>query len=121
MRLQRIAAVAFTVSCATLASAQASTPRQTSEGFFRPAVDPALSTPVPRAAPRPTEDLVAEDRVQANDAVRASRPPDPSKVIEYTEQQMDRSVQEAERAQPAPGTPAPINGAFTGSTSERDR
>lgn len=121
MRLHRLAAIAFTVSCATLASAQASTMRQTSEGFFRPSADPALSTPVPRHAPRPTEDLVAEDRVQASDTVQANRPPDPSKVIEYAEQQMDRSVQEAERTQPAPGTPAPINGAFTGSTSERDR
>ena len=121
MRIHRIAALAFTLACATYASAQANAPRQTNEGFFRPSADPALTTPVPRAAPRPTEDLVAEDRVQANDPTQANRAPDPAKVIEYTERQMDRSVQEAERAQPTPGTPAPINGAFTGSTSERDR
>ena len=121
MRLQRLAALAFTVSCATLASAQTNSPRQTNEGFFRPAADPDLTAPRPGEARRPTEDLVAEDRVQANEAVQPSRAPDPAKVIEYTERQMDRSVQEAERAQPAPGTPAPINGAFTGSTSERDR
>jgi len=121
MRLQRLAALAFTVSCATLASAQTNSPRQTNEGFFRPAADPDLTAPRPGEARRPTEDLVAEDRVQANEAVQPSRAPDPAKVIEYTERQMDRSVREADRAQPAPGAPAPINGAFTGSTSERDR
>ena len=121
MRPQRLFAIAFTVSCATLASAQANTARQTNDGFFRPSADPDLTAPRPGEVKRPTEDLVAEDRVQANEAVQPSRAPDPAKVIEYTERQMDRSVREADRAQPAPGAPAPINGAFTGSTSERDR
>jgi hypothetical protein len=121
MRLQRLFAIAFTASCATLASAQATSPRQTNEGFFRPSADADLTAPRPGDIKRPTEDLVAEDRVQANDAVQPSRAPDPAKVIEFTERQMDRSVEEADRATPAPGTPPPITGAFTGSTSERDR
>jgi hypothetical protein len=120
MRMQRLAAIAFTMSCATLASAQATTPRQTNDGFFRPSPDPDLTAPRGEVQ-RPTEDLVAEDRVQANDATQPSRTPDPAKVMEWTERQMDRSVQEAESAKPPAGTPPRINGAFTGSTSERDR
>ena len=116
MRFHRIAALAFTLSCATLASAQANAPRQTDEGFFRPSPTPDLTAPRPGEVQRPTEDLVAEDRVQANDPTQANRAPDPAKVIEYTERQRDRSEREAERAMPPPGTPAPINGAFTGST-----
>jgi hypothetical protein len=53
--------------------------------------------------------------------MHADRAPDPAKVMQWTEHEMQRSEQEAERAKPAPGTPAPINGAFTGSTNPRDR
>jgi hypothetical protein len=120
MRLHRLAALAFTATCATLASAQATPARQTNEGFFRPSADPDLTAPTP-AERRPTEALVAEDRVQANDPMHADRAPDPAKVMQWTEHQMQRSEQEADRARPAPGTPAPINGAFTGSTNPRDR
>lgn len=122
MRLTPLAAIVFTASCATFASAQNPAARQTPDnGFFRPSADPNLTAPAPRAT-RPTEDLVAEDRVQANArGAAADRPPDPAKVMQYTEDQMDRSQQEAREARPAPGTPAPINGAFTGSTEERDR
>ena len=119
MRLHRLAALAFTATCATFASAQANTARQTNEGFFRPAPDPDLTAPAPGET-RPTEALVAEDRVQANDAL-PDRAPDPAKVMQWTEREMQRSEQEADRARPAPGSPAPINGAFTGSTNERDR
>jgi len=121
MRIHRLAVLAFTVSCATLASAQNPAARQTNEGFFRPSANPDLTAPRPGEVQRPTEALVAEDRVQANDATRPDRAPDPAKVIQWSEQQMDRSQREAQQAKPAPGAPAPINGAFTGSTNERDR
>ena len=119
MRLHPLAAIAFTVSCATLASAQNPASRATGAspspppsqagdmGFFRPAADPNLT------APRP------EERAQASGD--RSRAPDPVPVLQWSERQMDRSEHEAERAKPAPGTPAPINGAFTGSTNPRDR
>lgn len=129
MRLSTLVAIACTASLATLASAQNPAARRTAEdGFFRPAPDPNLTAVRPdevaraKAATRPTEDLVAEDRVQAQQqGAAADRAPDPAKVMQYTEQQMDRSENEAERAKPLPGTPQPIAGAFTGSTNERDR
>jgi hypothetical protein len=123
MRLTTLAAIAFTATFATLASAQDPAARQTTDnGFFRPAGDPNLTAPRPAQRTRPTEDLVAEDRVQANaQGAAADRPADPGKVMQWTEQQMNRSEQEAQYARPAPGTPQPINGAFTGSTNERDR
>jgi hypothetical protein len=128
----RLAAAIFTATFATLASAQANVPGQTADnGFFRPAPDPVLTTPLPRepapanpaARPaRPTENLTAEDRVQANDeTVARDRAPDPLKVLEWNERQMDRSEEEAAKMRPPPNAPAPINGAFTGLTDERDR
>ena len=137
MRLHPIAAITFTVFCATLASAQnpatraagASQPAQTPEpaqagntGFFRPSANPNLTAPAPTGlATRPTETLVAEDRVQADTERNNDRAPDPAAVAQWSERQMDRSEHEAQAAKPAPGTPAPINGAFTGSTNPRDR
>jgi hypothetical protein len=125
----RLAAAVFTVTFSTLASAQANVPSQTADnGFFRPAPDPVLTTPLPREpapanpAARPTENLTAEDRVQANDeTVARDRAPDPLKVLEWNERQMDRAEQEAAKMRPPPNAPAPINGAFTGLTDERDR
>ncbi|MGE5096790.1 MAG: hypothetical protein ACM3SO_16760 [Betaproteobacteria bacterium] len=91
-------------------------------GFFRPSADPNLTAPRPNERPRPTEALTAEDKVQAGqENVGSDRAPDPVKVMRWTEQQMDRSEHEAAKAKPAPGTPAPINGAFTGQTDERNR
>jgi hypothetical protein len=129
MRISTLAAIGFTASLATLASAQNPAARQTADdGFFRPAADPNITAVTPgevahaNAVTRPTEDLVAEDRVQAQQqGGAADRAPDPEKVMQYTEQQMDRSEREADRARPAPGTPQPIVGAFTGSTDPRDR
>ncbi len=142
MRFQKLAVLAFTVSCATLAAAQnpatrttaagqptqapaqaaPAAPQAADNGFFRPATNPDLTAPTPaELATRPTEALVAEDHVQANTEVNNDRAPDPAKVMQWNERQMDRSEQEAQQAKPAPGTPAPINGAFTGSTNERDR
>ena len=137
MRLHQLTAIAFTVSCATLASAQnpatraasASQPAQPPQpaqaantGFFRPAANPDLTAPTPaELATRPTETLVAEDRVQANTERNNDRAPDAAAVEQWSERQMDRSEHEAQAAKPAPGTPAPINGAFTGSTNPRDR
>ena len=114
MRFHQLAAIAFTVPCAALAAPDT--------GFFRPAADPNLTAPRPaELATRPTEALVAEDRVQARTERNNDRAPDPATVLQWNERQMDRSEQEAQRAKPAPGTPAPINGAFTGSTNPRDR
>lgn len=134
MRFHHLAAIAFTVSCASLASAQnpasrasaagqpAQPPQPGDTGFFRPAPDANLTAPRPaEPATRPTEALVAEDRVQAATERNNDRAPDPAAVAQWSERQMDRSEQEAQRAKPAPGTPAPINGAFTGSTNPRDR
>jgi len=129
MRLSTLAAIALAASFTTLASAQNPAARRTADdGFFRPSPNPNLTALRPeeiaaaRQATRPTEDLVAEDRVQANaQGIAADRPADPAKVMQWSEQQMNRSEQEARDARPAPGTPQPIAGAFTGSTNERDR
>lgn len=137
MGFHKLAVFAFTVSCATLAAAQnpatrapaavppaqsPAAPQAVDDGFFRPAPDPNLTAPKSaEIATRPTEALVAEDHVQANTEANNDRAPDPAQVMQWNERQMDRSEQEAQRAKPKPGTTAPINGAFTGSTDERDR
>jgi hypothetical protein len=139
MRFKPVIIVAVASAAATLASAQNPAARQTQSqpaaqqsrpaetGFFRPAADPDLTAPTPeerraRAATRPAENLTAEDHIQANSEGRdADRPPEAARVMQWSEQQMERSQREAEAAKPAPGTPTPINGAFTGSTNPRDR
>lgn len=123
MRIHILTAIVLATGCATLASAQANTPRQAAaDGFFRPSPDPSLMAPPPRATPvRPTEALVAEDKVQANAETQTDRAPDPVKVLQWNEQQMDRAEQEAERAKPSPNAPPPVNGSFTGLTDERNR
>jgi hypothetical protein len=118
-RLTRNLVAAFVAGFATHASAQANLTGQTVDnGFFRPSADPSLTHPQPQPQPqaqppaRPTEALTAEDR-QA----------DPRKLLQWTEQQADRSVADANqaRAQTLMTAPTPINGAFTGKTDERDR
>ena len=123
MGFHKLAVFAFTVSCATLAAAQNPASRPAANtGFFRPAADPNLTAPRPaERATRPTEALVAEDRAQASTERSNDRTPEPAAVLQWSERQMDRSEHEAEKAKPLPGTPAPINGAFTGSTNPRDR
>jgi hypothetical protein len=125
------AAVAF---CAAAAAQTA----QQQPGFFRPKADPDLTSPDRAAQPAPMTSPqagqvpaqpssqvpgpapVAQDEAssQQNGAIAS----DPTRLRRWTEQQMDRSEQDAARAKAmANTTPAPINGAFTGQTSERDR
>ena len=122
-RFERLLALALTASFATLGSAQANTPNQSADsGFFRPSPDPNLTGPQPNERTRPTEALVAEDKTQAAEGNPVhERPPEALDVMRWSEQQMDRSEQEAEKAKPQPGSPQPINGAFTGQTDERSR
>ncbi len=61
-------------------------------------------------------------RVPGQPAVTAQPPVAAAPVTRWAEQQMDRSEQEAAQAKAQASTaPAPINGAFTGNTNERDR
>jgi hypothetical protein len=122
-RYPRLPAMVLGAAFATLASAQGKAPSPPADnGFFRPSADPSLTAPRPSEPTRPTEALTAEDKVQAADeTVARDRPPDPQKVMRWSEQQMDRSEQEARKARPDPRAPAPINGAFTGQTDPRTR
>ena len=122
---------------------------QTQSGFFPPKADPNLTAPdrqvqpaQPAAAAQPMQPAqpaqpaqspqaatmgqpalgaapVAPDRPQESNTAIAN---DPTRLMRWTEQQMDRSEQEAAQAKAqAAARPEPINGAFTGQTSERDR
>ena len=79
------------------------------------AVPAQAAVPAPAAAP-------AAPAVPAQQTSNAAVANDPTRAARWTEQQMDRSEQEAAQAKvQASTTPAPINGAFTGNTNERDR
>ena len=105
---------------ATSASAQvAPQPAGPDNGFFRPTPgnDPSLTRPAPPALQQPQATTVAPFAV-----VEAPGPFLATESARVTEEQLDRAKREADEAQArAALAPAPITGAFTGSTSERDR
>lgn len=87
-------------------------------GFFQPAPDVSLTNPRPAAQPVQRVDPQAPREV----ALEAPGQSDAVSVMRWTEEQMDRSTLESDRArQQAQMAPQPINGAFDGTTSERNR
>jgi hypothetical protein len=77
---------------------------------------PAAAPAAPAAAP------AAQAAAPAQEMSNAAIANDPTRITRWAEQQMDRSEQEAAQAKAQASTaPAPINGAFTGNTNERDR
>jgi hypothetical protein len=105
-------------------------------GFFRPTPnnDPSLTNflvPLQPAAPQPQPQpqpfgitappLPAPAAVVVPVPVQAA--PVPAAPVIQAEEQVDRAIREADqaRAKAAAGVQAPIVGAFTGQTSERDR
>ena len=98
-----------------------------SPGFFPPTPDGdvALTKIVPPKDPA-APPAAAQPRVQPSPAVVAVAPTvtalDRQEAVRDAEQDLDRAERDAERErQRALATPAPIQGAFTGATSERDR
>jgi hypothetical protein len=105
-------------------------------GFFRPTPgnDPSLTHP-PVAAPNPAPPaFLAQEQATAPVAVPVPlQVPVPVQIpvpvatvvqppVQNAERELDRAEREAEEARRrAAAAPAPIAGAFTGQTSERDR
>lgn len=95
-------------------------------GFFRPAVDPALTTPYMRPQPpqapqppAPPGNAASETAPTAAAELAATRQED---AMQWAEQQMDRAQTEAQHArEQSQPQPAGVGAAFSGSTSERDR
>jgi hypothetical protein len=126
-----LALIAAALACAAGASRAQSNPAAATPpdaGFFRPQPgdDPSLFRTLPPEAYAP--------QAPASTAATASRDarnaPTPTTVVVVptpyvpapAEDQLDRAQIEAQRAQAALARqPAPINGAFTGLTDERDR
>ena len=124
-----------TIFVATAASAQTTAPVGPDTGFFRPTPgnDPSLTNYlVPLTSPQQLQQAVQPPPppqpplpqavvVPVPVPAAAPAPPPPQQVAE---EQTDRAIREAEeaRARAAAGTVvAPIVGAFTGQTNERDR
>lgn len=109
-----------TLLVAASASAQVAPPSVGPDnGFFRPTPgnDPSLTRP-PAAVTAPPSPAPAPLVVP----VEVPVPYVTMESARVTEEQLDRAKREAEEAQArAARAPAPITGAFTGSTSERDR
>ena len=120
------------------------------QGYFRPQADPALTSPAAplTTAPAPAFLAPAQGGTPATPAGTTPMPqqsvigptgslilpqgtpggrapvnapgPVPA-AVPPAEEQLDRSQQEADRARALGQGPQPVNGAFTGLTSERDR
>jgi hypothetical protein len=109
----------------TAPSKPAPTPAAGSDmGFFKPRPDnnPSLTAPLPGERPASISPIPA-----AEAAPPPALPPEPASEVRPAEErtlraesQMDRIEAENERARTAP-VPPRVTGAFTGSTSERDR
>jgi hypothetical protein len=101
--------------------ARAQPPMQT--GFFRPSADVSLTAP--RATPQPMH--VIESRSQAPflapvETALEPSPASPVAALRWTEEQMDRSTMENERARQQGMTMQPgVGAAFDGTTSDRNR
>lgn len=114
-----------TMFVVTSASAQVAAPVGPDNGFFRPTPgnDPSLTNflvPVAPQAPQPPQPANSNSPVAG---VVALPMPAPVQAMPVVEEQVDRAIREAEeaRARAAVVAPAPIVGAFTGQTNERDR
>jgi hypothetical protein len=109
-------ALAIAAAALALPNAAAFFPPQPNN---EPSLTPGPREPAPAqplAAPAPGQPpLKAPAQVQ-----RQTPPPDPAEAIRAAEEQMDRVERESERAR-ASQYPAPVQGAFDGLTSERDR
>ena len=101
---------------------------QTDNGFFRPTPnnDPSLTHP-PVVTPQAREPFLGRAPTIVQVPVPVQTPVPATTVvaeeaIQKAEVETARAQREAEEAaRKAAATPAPITGAFTGSTSERDR
>jgi hypothetical protein len=116
--MKRLIALSLGIA-ATSAIAQATgSAANPDAGFFRPS---DLAVPQAPAAPRVPANVqlqraataLVEETREVEEVKRAEA------EIDRTERQMDRIERENERARDL--APAPITGAFTGLTSERDR
>jgi len=99
---------------------------QTDNGFFRPTPnnDPSLTHP-PVVTPQAPEPFLGRAPVIVQVPVQTPMPATTvvaEEAVQKAEAETARAQREAEEAaRKAAATPAPIAGAFTGSTSERDR
>jgi len=119
------------ILAAALAAALPAMAQQQPGGFFPPKPDPALSRTLapedyPDTRPPAIQPAAAPSAAPAaTPAAPVAAPPVPAPdaaVPASVETQMDRSEAEARRAQEdSARAPPRINGAFTGSTDERDR
>ncbi len=126
---------AIVVSTAALAQSGQNQPAGADNGFFRPTPgnDPSLHAPVVTAPMVQTEQpRPPAQPVPVYVPVQVATPPAAPEVsvpeakaaqqAKAAEAELDRAQREAAEAQErARQQPAPINGAFTGLTSERDR
>jgi hypothetical protein len=91
---------------------------QGNEGFFRPLPNGDMTLTPPRVE-QPEQAAPASPGAVAEPQARA---PDPAVGIRAAEEQLDRAQRETDRERERMlEAPAPVTGAFTGSTSERDR
>ena len=128
-----LALTAAALACAAGTSHAQSNPAAATPpdvGFFRPQSgdDPSLFHTLPPEAYAPR--AAASTAATANGDARNATGPAPTTVVVIptpyvsapAEDRLDRAQVEAQRAQAALARqPAPINGAFTGLTDERDR
>jgi hypothetical protein len=128
---------AVVVSTAALAQSGQNPPAGADNGFFRPTPgnDPSLHAPVvtapmvqteqprPPAQPAPVPVYVPVQVATPPAVLEVSVPEaKAAQQAKAAEAELDRAQREAAEAQQrARQQPAPINGAFTGLTSERDR
>ena len=121
-----LAAALVAASASVVAQSNPAGPApQDATGFFppKPGGDLSLSHTLPPEAYRPAAPVPAEAPAVPPAAPAASTAPLVVVVPASTEGQVDRAEGEARRAREEAATraPAPINGAFTGLTDERDR
>ena len=115
-----------TILVASSAFAQTTAPVGPDNVFFRPTPgnDPSLTNYLvplqqPAPQPQPVQATVPQPVIIPMPAPIAN----PAAPVQVVEEQVDKAVREADeaRARAAATVSAPIVGAFTGSTSERDR
>jgi hypothetical protein len=123
---------AIVVSTTALAQLGPNAPVGPDTGFFRPTPNndpslthPPVAPPVPVAQPAQAQPIQQPAAVPVYVPVQVTTPPAvvaPVEPARAAESELDRAQREALEAQErAKQQPAPINGAFTGLTSERDR
>ncbi len=116
----RSLALAALFAAASASAQVASPPVGPDNGFFRPTPgnDPSLTRPVPLQQPA----VVTPAPIVVPVPVQVPTPFLAAESAHVAEEQLNRAKREADEAQArAVLAPAPITGAFTGQTSERDR